>query len=56
MVVASEHHEPLQRLTTMIDAGLVTPFVDRAHPLEEAADAMRRLVAGQVRGKVVLVP
>lgn len=32
----------------------VTPAVDRSFPLEQAADAMRVLMSGQVRGKVVL--
>ena len=38
----------------MIEAGQVTPCVDSAFPLDEAADAMRRLEAGLVRGKVAI--
>ena len=56
MFVATENHEPLQRLTTLIDDGFVTPAVDRVFPLADAAEAMRQLETGQVRGKVVLVP
>lgn len=56
MFVAKDHHEPLERLTTLIDDGHVTPTIDQVLPLEQAAEAMRRLEAGLVRGKVVLVP
>ena len=56
MFVAKDHHVPLERLTKLIDDGLVTPVVDRVYPLAEAAAAMRQLEAGSVRGKVVLVP
>ena len=47
---------PLERLTKLIDDGLVTPAVERAYPLAEAATAMRELEAGRVRGKLVIVP
>ena len=56
MFVAKDHHEPLERLTKLVDGGQVTPVIDRVYPLAEAATAMRRLEAGEVRGKVVLVP
>lgn len=56
MFVAKDHHDPLERVTTLIDAGLVVPAVERAHSLEDAATAMRALEAGQVRGKLVIVP
>lgn len=56
MFVAKDHHEPLERLTKLIDAGLVVPAVDRAYPLADAAAAMRELEAGRVRGKLVIVP
>ena len=56
MFVAKDHFEPLERLTKLIDDGHVTPVVDREYPLAEARAAMRRLEAGLVRGKVVVVP
>ena len=56
MFVGTDHHEPLERLTKMIDDGRVTPAIDEVFPLQQAAEAMRRLEAGRVRGKVVLVP
>ena len=56
MFVAKDHHLPLERLTKLIDDGLVVPVVERAYPLAEAADAMRHLEAGRVRGKLVVTP
>lgn len=46
--------EPLQALADILGRPGVTPAVDRSFPLEQAADAMRALVSGQVRGKLVL--
>ena len=38
----------------LIEAGKIVPFVDRTFPLSEAADAIRYLESGQVRGKIVV--
>jgi NADPH:quinone reductase-like Zn-dependent oxidoreductase len=46
--------ESLRSLADILGQPGVTPAVDRTFPLEEAADAMRSLVSGQVRGKLVL--
>lgn len=46
--------EPLQALARILEPPGVTPAVDRSLLLEETADAMRALVSGQVRGKLVL--
>jgi len=54
MLVAKERYEDLDRLRELIEAGAVTPSVDCAYPLAEAADAMRRLVAGEARGKIAI--
>ncbi len=44
----------LQALTELIEAGKVTPIIDRTYPLSEAADAIRHLEQGHVAGKGVL--
>ena len=44
----------LDELRGLIEAGKVTPAVDRAYPLAEAAEALRRVHAGDVAGKLVL--
>jgi NADPH:quinone reductase-like Zn-dependent oxidoreductase len=38
----------------LIEAGKVTPMIDRTYPLREAAEAMRYLEAGHARGKIVI--
>jgi NADPH:quinone reductase-like Zn-dependent oxidoreductase len=39
---------------SLIEAGKVTPVIDRTYPLSETADAVRYLEAGHARGKVVI--
>jgi NADPH:quinone reductase-like Zn-dependent oxidoreductase len=53
-VTCSENHRDLIILAELIEAGQVTPVIDRAYPLAEAGRAIRRLEQGQARGKVVL--
>jgi NADPH:quinone reductase-like Zn-dependent oxidoreductase len=54
MLVSMERNEDLAALKELIDAGKVTPAIDRTYPLSQAADAMRHLAAGQSRGKTVV--
>lgn len=54
MLVGFVKPEPLQALANILGQPGVTPAVDRTFPLEQVADAMRTLVAGKVRGKLVL--
>jgi NADPH:quinone reductase-like Zn-dependent oxidoreductase len=46
--------EDLIALTEMIDAGTLTPVIDRTYPLIEAPDAIRYLEEGHARGKIVI--
>ena len=46
----------LEELARRVEAGALRPHVERAHPLEEAARALRDLESGRVRGKRVLLP
>ena len=48
--------EDLGRLVGLVLAGTVTPVIERTYPLSEAADALRRTEAGEVLGKVVIIP
>jgi NADPH:quinone reductase-like Zn-dependent oxidoreductase len=52
--LASRSKDDLILLKEMIEAGKVTPVIDRCYPLSETADAMRYLEEGHVRGKVVI--
>lgn len=48
-------HEDLVTLGELIEAGKVTPLVDRTFPLSEAPEAIRYLESGHARGKIVVV-
>ena len=52
--IPKESASDLERLSVLIEAGHVTPSVGATYPLADAAEAMRRLVAGHVRGKVAI--
>lgn len=44
----------LQRLADVVQSGAVTPVVDAVLPLEEIAEAHRRVESGRTRGKIVI--
>jgi len=46
--------EDLITLTELIEAGSVTPVIDRTYSLTEAPDAIRYLEEGHARGKIVV--
>lgn len=50
----SENATDLVALTELIDAGKVTPVIERAYPLTETPAAIRHMVDGHARGKVVI--
>jgi NADPH:quinone reductase-like Zn-dependent oxidoreductase len=52
--VCKENHEDLLVLTELIEAGKVTPAIDRTYPLAEAPKAVRYVEEGHARGKVVI--
>jgi NADPH:quinone reductase-like Zn-dependent oxidoreductase len=52
--VAQTTNEDMVVLKDLIEAGKVTPVVDRTYPLSETAEAIRYLEAGHARGKVVI--
>ena len=41
-------------LTELIEAGTLTPAIDRAFPLADAAKAISYVTEGHARGKVVV--
>lgn len=43
-------------LAELLETGRLTPVIDRAFPLDEARAAMRYLVSGRARGRLVMVP
>jgi NADPH:quinone reductase-like Zn-dependent oxidoreductase len=52
--VSSENHEDMIVLKELIEAGKVTPVIDRTYPLSEVPEAIRYLEEGHARGKVVI--
>ena len=53
--VAGKGNRPdLETLATMIDAGEVTPVIDRTYPLSEVPEAMRYQEEGHPKGNVVI--
>ncbi len=53
-LVSSENHEDMLVLKELIEAGKVTPAIDRTYPLSEASKAIRHVEEGHARGKVVI--
>jgi NADPH:quinone reductase-like Zn-dependent oxidoreductase len=49
-----ERHEDLVVLKELIEAGKVTPVIDRTFPLSAVPEAIRYLERGHARGKVVI--
>lgn len=54
MLVSSENAADLTALRKLIESGAVTPAVDRTYPLSETAAAIRHIMEGRARGKVVI--
>jgi NADPH:quinone reductase-like Zn-dependent oxidoreductase len=54
MLASKERASDLERLIPLIEAGTVTPSIDGSYQLKRVPEAMGQLVAGQVRGKVVI--
>src|SRR5215208_4113763 len=52
--ISKENHEDLTVLTELIEAGMVTPVIDRTYPLSEVPEAVRYLEEGHAQGKVVI--
>ena len=52
--IASEHNKDLIVLTELIESGQVTPAIDRSYPLSEVPAAIRYMLEGHARGKLVI--
>ncbi len=52
--ISKERREDLVVLKELIEAGKVTPVIDRTYPLSEVPKAIRHLGEGHARGKVVI--
>ena len=54
MLASKERASDLEPLTELIEAGEVIPSLEQVYPLDQVADALRRLEAGDVRGKLAV--
>jgi NADPH:quinone reductase-like Zn-dependent oxidoreductase len=54
MFINKERSADLQYLTELIDAGKVTPTIDRTYPLRQTPEAILYLEEGHSRGKIVI--
>jgi NADPH:quinone reductase-like Zn-dependent oxidoreductase len=52
--VASENAKDLLTLRELIESGKIAPAIDRTYPLAEVAAAIRYMLEGRARGKVVI--
>jgi NADPH:quinone reductase-like Zn-dependent oxidoreductase len=52
--VASANKEDLETLTGLIEAGKVTPVIDRSYEFSQIPEALRYLEEGHTQGKVVI--
>lgn len=48
--------ESMALLQGLLEAGKLTPVIDRTFPLEDAAEAMRYMQAGLALGRIILAP
>ena len=55
MLASKERASDQERLTTLIEAGTVTPALDAVYPLDRVGEAMQHLESGRVRGKIAIV-
>ncbi len=51
---AAPNSEDLAVVKELIEAGKVTPVIDRTYPLNEVPEAIRYLEEGHTQGKVVI--
>jgi NADPH:quinone reductase-like Zn-dependent oxidoreductase len=52
--ISKESSDDLEVLREFVEAGQLTPVIDRAYPLNETPDAIAYIAEGHARGKVVV--
>jgi NADPH:quinone reductase-like Zn-dependent oxidoreductase len=52
--ISTQREEDLKTLHELLEAGKVTPIIDRTYPLSDVPEAIRYLREGRARGKVVI--
>ena len=54
MLASKPGQQDLQTLRELLEAGKLTPVIDRTYPLGDVPEAMRQLVEGHTLGKLVI--
>jgi NADPH:quinone reductase-like Zn-dependent oxidoreductase len=54
MLASKPRQDDLVVLGELIEAGKLTPVIDRTYPLSEVPEAIRQLEQGHARGKLVI--
>lgn len=54
--LSTPSHADLVVLAELVEAGRLTPVIDKTYPLHETAGALRHIESGHARGKVVVSP
>jgi NADPH:quinone reductase-like Zn-dependent oxidoreductase len=54
MLASKPGQQDLQTLRELLEAGELTPVIDRTYPLGDVPEAMRQMVEGHTRGKLVI--
>jgi len=54
--LSTPSHADLVVLAELVEAGRLTPVIDKTYPLHETAAALRHIESGHARGKVVVSP
>jgi NADPH:quinone reductase-like Zn-dependent oxidoreductase len=54
MLASKPGQQDLQTLRELLEASKLTPVIDRTYPLGDVPEAMRQLVEGHTRGKLVI--
>jgi NADPH:quinone reductase-like Zn-dependent oxidoreductase len=54
MLSSKPRQDDLQSLRELLEAGKVTPLIDRTYPLARVPEAIRQMVQGHGRGKLVI--
>ena len=54
LIPHEQKREHLLTLTGLIEAGKLTPVLDRTYPLADTAEGLHRVEQGHARGKVVI--
>jgi NADPH:quinone reductase-like Zn-dependent oxidoreductase len=53
-LIAKRNKDDLEILSGLIEAGKITPVIDRTYPLSDVPAAIRYLETGHARGKIVI--